>query len=422
MEKIKEVIKKFNNTGLFDIFASSILVKVIGFLSSIILIRVVTKEAFGTFTVAWNIYSIAMLASGFGASYAILQIGCETYGNKEEKQLVYNYGLSYGLKSNIIICGLVVLISIFFPFAVKKAAPLMLMMTLLPMLQFCVDYQAIFLRVERFNRKYALYNILNVSFVLLFSLLGAFFVQEKGFIIGRYISFFMLIIIGMKIWNIPYGFNYDGFDDNKKKDFHHISWISMFNGGISQLLFLIDVFVIGIVIPDETVVASYKVATIIPTALSFIPSSLVTYIFPYFAENRNNGKWCLKRYLQITATMSAVNGVITVLLCALAPLIISLMYGMDYLDAVSPFRVLSISYFFSGTFRTIAGNLLVTQRKLKFNSIVAVVSGILNIIADVYLILNYGSIGAAFATLIIVVLCSLANAGYLIYTFVKLSD
>ena len=57
---------------------------------------------------------------------------------------------------------------------------------------------------------------------------------------------------------------------------------------LSQLLYLLDLFVIGIVDPQETIIASYKVATVIPTALIFIPNSLVIYIYPYFAEHKDD--------------------------------------------------------------------------------------------------------------------------------------
>ena len=85
-KKLEVIIKKLKNTGLFDIFGSSIVVKIIGFMSSIILVRIVSKEDYGTFTIAWNIYSIAMLATGFGASYAILQLGCENIKDTTKKK------------------------------------------------------------------------------------------------------------------------------------------------------------------------------------------------------------------------------------------------------------------------------------------------------------------------------------------------
>lgn len=417
----KKTLNKLCATGLFDIFGSSIIVKIIGFMSSIILVRIVTKEAYGVFTVAWNIYSIAMLATGFGASYAILQLGCENSKDVQKKKDIFQYGWNYGFKANIIIGILVIILGLFFPFSIPAAAPLMRMMFLLPLIQFGVEYQSMYLRVEKKNRAYAIANIVNVGLVLLFSIVGACATQEKGFIIGRYVAYMILILLGIRLWNVPIHFRRTQIAENEKKDFRHVALVSMINGGISQLLYLIDVFILGIVLPNESIIASYKVATIIPTALSFIPTALVTYIFPYFTENRENGKWCLKRYLQVTEIMALVNGVISSILFIMAPFIIKLMYGTQYLDAIVPFRFLAVNYFFSGTFRSIAGNLLVTQRKLGFNTFVAVVSGILNIFADVLFILKLGSDGAAYATLSIVILCSVMNVGYLLITFIRKS-
>lgn len=417
----KKTLNKLCATGLFDIFGSSIIVKIIGFMSSIILVRIVTKEAYGVFTVAWNIYSIAMLATGFGASYAILQLGCENSKDVQKKKDIFQYGWNYGFKANIIIGILVIILGLFFPFSIPAAAPLMRMMFLLPLIQFGVEYQSMYLRVEKKNRAYAIANIVNVGLVLLFSIVGACATQEKGFIIGRYVAYMILILLGIRLWNVPIHFRRTQIAENEKKDFRHVALVSMINGGISQLLYLIDVFILGIVLPNESIIASYKVATIIPTALSFIPTALVTYIFPYFTENRENGKWCLKRYLQVTEIMALVNGVISSILFIMAPFIIKLMYGTQYLDAIVPFRILAVNYFFSGTFRSIAGNLLVTQRKLGFNTFVAVVSGILNIFADVLFILKLGSDGAAYATLSIVILCSVMNVGYLLITFIRKS-
>ena len=55
--------------------------------------------------------------------------------------------------------------------------------------------------------------------------------------------------------------------------------------------------------------------------------------------------------------------------------------------------------------------------KLKFNTIVAVLSGIVNVIADYFFIQFWGSIGAALATVLVVVFSSIMNTTYLIYTF-----
>ena len=150
---------------------------------------------------------------------------------------------------------------------------------------------------------------------------------------------------------------------------------------------------------------------------SFIPHALITYLYPYFAQNRNNGKWCLKRYKQAVLGLGAVNLLISGGLCLFAPLIIKLMFGEEYMDALPVFRLLSLNYFISGTFRILSGNLLVTQRKLKFNLVVAIVSSSMNVIADFLFVTRWGSMGAALATVLVVLVTSVANTVYLIYTF-----
>ena len=60
-----------------------------------------------------------------------------------------------------------------------------------------------------------------------------------------------------------------------------------------------------------------------------------------------------------------------------------------------------------------------TQRKLGFNFFVALISGGVNVVADFYLISSMGSIGAALATVLVVIVSSILSTAYLIYTFKK---
>jgi len=145
----------------------------------------------------------------------------------------------------------------------------------------------------------------------------------------------------------------------------------------------------------------------------------MVYVYPYFAEHKDDRDWCLKRYKQILLGLGAFNLLISAVLCLGAPLIIRLIFGYEYLDCVPVFIVLSINYFISGTFRIVSGNLLVTQRRLKFNLLVAIVSSVTNIIADYFFIQWWGSMGAAFATVLVVVISSIMSTIRLVYSFMK---
>ena len=245
----------------------------------------------------------------------------------------------------------------------------------------------------------------------------AFLMREIGMVIGYYAAFIVSIAVGLGIFKVTLISDRSADIGKDRSALLKISFISMLNNGLSQLMYLLDIFVLGIVDPQETVLASYKAATTIPTALTFIPLALITYLYPYFAQHMHDRDWCLKRYKQIVLGLGALNLFISLVLFIFAPFIVKLMFGSKYLDCVLIFRMLSINYFISGTFRILSGNLLVTQRKLKFNLVVAIVSSSVNVVADYFFIKWWGSVGAAIATMVVVAISSIMSTGYLIHTF-----
>jgi O-antigen/teichoic acid export membrane protein len=122
-------------------------------------------------------------------------------------------------------------------------------------------------------------------------------------------------------------------------------------------------------------------------------------------------------YFKMQKYLLILNLAISLPLIIFAPLIIKIVFGEAYLDAVVPFRLLSVGYFIVGSFRIPAGNIILSMKKVKINFYNALISGILNIILDVVLILKYGVIGAATATVIIFVISSLISNGYLFIYF-----
>ena len=184
---------------------------------------------------------------------------------------------------------------------------------------------------------------------------------------------------------------------------------------VSQVLYTVDVLVVGNIVGASTAVAEYKTATTIPFALAFVPQLIITFIYPYFARNKDNHKWIAGNTKLIVLCMSAVNIVISAVGIIFAPLIIRIVFGEDYLASVPCFRILMVSYFFSGTFRIIFGNILAMLRKVKVNLYLGIFESGLNIVLDILFITWWGSIGAAVATTSITVLSGLAIGVYLWY-------
>lgn len=415
---IKRTISSLVRTGFFHIFSSSVINKMLTFFSNIVVVRFVSKIDYGVFAYADNIVSMILLASGMGMVSGTFQLCSEKKENRDKDE-IFKYGTAIGIRVNIILCLIIAFISQFVPVKFESASEYLLLLSINPILMIIFEFQQIYFRSRMENKKYSAISSCNTFLVVMGAILGVFLASVDGMIVGRNIAYIItIIIISLKL-SAPVFLKKGEIDRENKIALFKISVVSMLNNGIAQLLYLIDVFLLGILIADETIIASYKVATVIPTAMVFIPSAVVTYIYPYFASHKDDKEWCLIYYNKLIKYFGIINLIMAALMILLAKPIILILYGNQYLDAVTCFRILSVNYFFSSTFRIISGNLLVTQRKLGFNLIVNIISGSINILGNLLLIPYFASIGAAVTTLLVVIISSILSTTYYVYILKK---
>lgn len=413
---IKEKILHLLRTGFFHIFGVNLLGKALAFAGSVLLVRLLTKEDYGSFTYAWNLVSIVLLFSGMGMEPGVLQLCSERSGDEAFARSTFAYALRFGLGFDLLLAVGLYCAGTFAPLSIEQARPLLKAMSLLPAAHFLYAVSAAYLRSQMRNQHYAFLMFCNSAALLGGIILLVSTLRLPGIVASYYLSYLIpfasaVLFLKLRVEKAPAP------DREHRRSLLRISFVSMCTNSLSQLLYLLDLFVLGIMDSQEVILASYRTATIIPTALVFIPNALITYVYPYFARNRNDGAWCMKHYRLILLGLGLVNGAISLTMVCFAPLIIRLLFGEAYLDAVPVFRILSVNYFFSGTFRIVSGTLLASQRKLRFNLFVSILSGLVNIVADVVLIRCWGSAGAALATLLVVLMTSILNTACLVRTF-----
>lgn len=412
-KNLKGVLSKLKETGFVHIFGSSVINQIAGFLSGIILIRVISKVEYGVYTYTSNIASFFLLLSGLGMVSAVLQI-CSEKNNETYTLDIYKYGFRTGMFINLLLSMVVFLFSVTVPLPMKGANRLLSLMSIFPLFILFFEFIQVYFRYNKYNKEYSYFSSLNTILVLICSVLGAVLWSTSGLIIFRYIGYAISIMIGALLIKFPIleVIKKSKIEKAFKQDLLQLGLISMANNASAHLIYILDIFILGLIIPDESVIASYKVATMIPNALFFIPNSLMIYLYPYFAQHNADKVWVKGKYLLVTQYFGIFNLLISSILILFAPIIIKIVFGAQYLDAVTPFRILSLGYLISATFRKIVGNLLVTQRKLKFNFWLGLLEGLLNIIGNLLLIPYLGSIGAAVSSLMVVTASSIIGVIY----------
>ena len=132
MGGIKEKIVKLRKTGFFSIFTSSVICKIITFLSGTILIRILTKSDYGLYSYILNAVSMLTLLNDFGASNSVLQYLTENSNNKVKQKQTIKLGIRVGIVS-MIFSGLLILLSPFYyPFTLEKAKSLVPLLFFMP--------------------------------------------------------------------------------------------------------------------------------------------------------------------------------------------------------------------------------------------------------------------------------------------------
>lgn len=151
---------------------------------------------------------------------------------------------------------------------------------------------------------------------------------------------------------------------------------------------------------DSAQVGIYAAAVTLATFWQFIPSALIESSRPVVLGKRKiSHEEYLEQFKLVMAGVNLMSFVFSLLMASLGWIFIRVLYGNEYMDAFIPLIILSVSSFIgiSGYTRTIW---ITGENYYKYEKWFALTAAILNIGLDILLILKFGMIGAATATLV----------------------
>lgn len=161
----------------------------------------------------------------------------------------------------------------------------------------------------------------------------------------------------------------------------------------------IDTIMIGY-FSTSSEVGIYSVAKQISIKLPHIALAIVMGTMPVFAKlNKKNNELLKDKLFKILKINTGIYIPLVLSLLIFSPILIPLLFGNEYVDAVLPLQILSI-YIFFVAISMVLGFFLdyVGRAKARAYNIIATI--VLNIILNMILIPQYGAAGAALATLI----------------------
>lgn len=420
MQNIKNYILKLYNEGALHIFIGNFITKFVAFFASLFIVRLFSKSDYGLLGYAENIFGYIYLLAGFGLTNSLLRY-IVVSEDKNKKYKIYNYVIK---KSTLINVGITILALVILFFLYPYPLDFKMVKYLIPFIVLSLPFHSLTdstimaLRSLFKNKKYAYLSCaLGVSVVVgkyifsrVFGIKGAFC---SNLIIYGIWAIILMIIVRNDFPKKPEAVL---LDKKEKKEIDVYSFQYMVTNGLWTIFMLNDIFLLGRILGDSSIVADYKVAYALPGNISLFSSSIGIFAAPYFVKHEKDNPWIKKYYGLLMGGSIVLIGLVVLILVVWAGPIISFLYGKEYVNVVPVMRMLLLASLINNIFRYTNANLLSAMGKVRVNLYVSAVGIILQVILDMLLIPKYGMMGVATASVIVYLMMAMA----VIVTFYKL--
>ncbi|RGT71592.1 hypothetical protein DWX08_12775 [Ruminococcus sp. AF18-22] len=400
LKTIKIKIASLLQGGFFHIFIGNTLVKMIGFISSIVIVRLVDKNEYAYLAYADNLYNYVIAFAGLGMTSAILKY-CTSAKTKEEDKAYYVFAMKYGTLFEGVLSVLIIMYVTFATIPFPEAKIIVYILAVYPMATNLLNTTMSYLRAHAENVKYSQSALVQtcvafVGSVILVSILGI-----QGIAIARYTAVTVAIICIVKTVRKHCGkIQKKKLNKTEIKGFMAMSISLMIANLFSMIMPINEMTLVNQLLQSEVITANYKIATMIPSQISFITQSIIIYYFTILARKQNKEEvWELSKKVGILS-----GGIIFIIcLCGalLTPWLIVFVYGEQYKDAIILSVVFWIVNGLNAGIRMVPMNFLPAIGIAKFNAIMAAVSCLVHFIIAYIAILKWGIWGAGLSTGII---------------------
>ena len=151
---------------------------------------------------------------------------------------------------------------------------------------------------------------------------------------------------------------------------------------------------------DETAVGYYGLAVSLSTTWAFLIQAVIDSVYPSVIQAyKKDERLFEKRNRQLYAVVIYVAGAMSLAICLLAQPIVRILYGVEYLPAVQPLRI--VVWYTTFSYLGVARNAwLVCRNKQKYTKVLYASAAGINVVLNFLLIPLWGAAGAAVASLV----------------------
>lgn len=364
---------------------------------------------------AYNIIAFILPISGFGLHQSLIRYGSLANSTLEKNKL-FVYVFKKGIVSSFVIIFLIIVTSFFINFQFVNTRFYIILLSFLILPSFLLEIIRAQLRLNYNNKLYSFTEIVQ-SFLLIVSVLVlSFFFKEVGYAIALLFSPLLTALFFINKLNINFKI--------KEKlwlsrfSFWKYGFFASLSNVVTQLLFVIDILLIGYLLNSSELVTDYRYISLIPFSLLFLPRVFITTDFVAFTEKINNKKF-IKNYIKSYLLLFSIISFLLFFTSWFLAEPILYLFDENFIQYKDVFTILIFGVTGIFILRGLFGNLLSSLGKAHINYYIASIAVLINIVSNYILIPKYSLLGAAITSALLMWFTGIASCILFYYYYKK---
>lgn len=392
----------------------------------IAIIRILDKGEFGLIAYALTVVSFFAPFVGAGLHQGFLRYGALSQGQLDKKVL-FDITLKKGFKYTALMIVLFIIISPLLSIKLSGSILYLLLIGFQLLGLFLFQMIQIYCRMIHRNKLYAILETKNNLLLLISNIGMAYFFGGMGYVISIIcVPLFMGLYYLKKLKLSPINITKRRIEKIKSSfpyDFKELFSYGLYTsagGVISQLLFAIDILLIGNILTDSAeLIAQYKASSIIPFSLLMISIAVITTDFVKLTSEAIKDKNVLKNYyLNYLKIFSIISIGIFLFFYFFSEPLLSI-FGEDYKGHARLMNIFAVGVIGGLLIRIPMGNMLSVIGWPKVNAIFSAIVLVVNLITNYFMIKWYGIEGAAITTSALMWFSGFLSLGAFVYYLQK---
>jgi O-antigen/teichoic acid export membrane protein len=376
----------------------------------------IPNKELGVVLFAYNIIVFLIPISGFGLNQSLLRYGA-LLKSKEEKNSLFLYVLSKGTLASLVLIALIILSSFFVPFKFENTQFYVVILSFIILPSFIFEIIRAQFRLQHNNKSFAYTEFWHSIILLLSVFILSYFFQEIGYTIALLATPLLTSLLFINKLNIDFSLKTKLTITNFS--FWKYGFFASLSNVVTQLLFVIDILLIGYLLEDTEMITNYRYISLIPFSLLFLPRVFIATDFVAFTEKIYDKNYIVNYIKSYMLFFLIVSFILLLFSFLFAEQILSIL-DSNFTQFVDTFLILMFGIVGIYIFRGLFGNLLSSIGKAHINYYIASFALIINIVTNYYLIPKYGIKGAAVTSAILMWLTGIISLIWFSHLYKKL--